>query len=61
MPTNAPHYDYTPEEKARILAEMAKKFPVEAHLGTVEDEKTYPAAQVLAELEEMVARSRKPK
>ncbi len=61
MPTNAPLPDYTPEEKARILAEMLKKFPVEGHLGDIEDAETFPADQVTAELEQMVARSRNPK
>ena len=56
MPTNAPLPDYTPEEKARILAEMLKKFPVEEDMSDLEE--TYLVEQVLAEAEAMVKSKR---
>ena len=59
MPTDAPHFDYTPAEKARILAKFKAEFTADDLADYIEDDdEKFPAEQVRAELQEMVARSR---
>lgn len=49
-----PTPDWTPEERAAILAQGKKEFPVERLIEYIEDDdERFPAEQVLAELEEM--------
>jgi hypothetical protein len=55
--TNGPprQPDWTPEEKARIFAEMHKRFTVEDLLGYVNDEdEKIPAEVVMARAEELL-------
>ena len=55
MPITPPLPDYTPEEKARVLAEMKKQFTIEKFIEYLEDDtEKFPADQVLSELEEIV-------
>ena len=53
-----PLQEYTPEELKAIYAKFKKKFTVEKLIEYIEDdEEKFPAAQVLAEVEEMVRRA----
>jgi hypothetical protein len=55
MPSDTPHFDYTPEEKARIYAKFRAEFTADDLAAYIEDDdEKFPAEQVLAELEEMV-------
>lgn len=58
-PTNdQPLPDYTPEQKAEILAEMKKKFTVEDLIGYIEnDEPVVPADEVMAKADEIIRRA----
>ncbi len=53
MPAAIP--DFTPEEKARILAKFKAEFTADDLADYIEDDdEKYPMEQVIAELEEMV-------
>ena len=54
--TNSEAYpDYTPEEKTAIYAKYKKLFTVDDLIGYIEnDEPTFPAEQVMAEVDEIV-------
>jgi hypothetical protein len=53
--------EYTPEEMAAILAKHKKNFTCEKLIEYIEDDvETFPAEEVIAELEEIVHRSKRP-
>jgi hypothetical protein len=55
----APLPDYTPEEMATILAKHKKNFTCEKLIEYMEDDiETFPAEDVIAEMEEMIRRSK---
>ena len=58
MSSNAPLPDYTPEEKARILAKFKAEFSALDLMGyLVDEDEKYPATQVLTELKEIVRKA----
>jgi hypothetical protein len=58
---NPPLPDWTPEQKAAILAKFKKQFTVEKLIEYIEDDdEKFPAEQVLVEVEEMVRRAKLP-
>jgi hypothetical protein len=55
----APLHDYTPEEMAAIMAKHKKNFTCEKLIEYIEDDvETFPAEDVIAELDEMARRAR---
>ena len=55
MLTDTPHFDYTPEEKARIYAKFRAEFTADDLADHIEDDdEKYPMEQVLADIEAMV-------
>lgn len=62
MPADIPPFEYTPEEKARILAKFKAEFTADDLADYIEDDdEKYPLSQVLDELEEMVREARAAK
>jgi len=59
MPADTPRFEYTPEEKARILAKFKAEFTADDLADYIEDDdEKFPMSQVLDELDEMVREAR---